>query len=233
MLEAGGRAVTEAEWTAATDPAPMFATVKDRKADRKLRLFAVACCRRLVSLRDDEIAQNALAVAELFADGLAPKARRRGAYKSALKGAIGQPVVAFALRGLARDAAGEASETAAFKAAQIAYRHFQEPPTGAGAEREAVRRSEHVKERGTQAQLFRDIFGNPFRPVTFSPSWRTDTAMSLARTMYESREFSAMPILADAIEDAGCDSEDILNHCRAQVEHVRGCWVVDLLLGKE
>jgi hypothetical protein len=82
--------------------------------------------------------------------------------------------------------------------------------------------------------LLRDIFGNPFRPVPFSPKWATDTAVSLARTMYESRDFSAMPILADAFQDAGCDSEDILNHCRdVNATHVRGCWVVDRVLGKE
>jgi hypothetical protein len=84
------------------------------------------------------------------------------------------------------------------------------------------------------AHLLRDIFGNPFQPVSFSPDWRTDTAVSLARQMYDSREFGAMPILADALQDAGCDSEDILNHCRdANQVHVRGCWVVDLVLGKE
>jgi hypothetical protein len=82
--------------------------------------------------------------------------------------------------------------------------------------------------------LLRDIFGNPFRPVTFSPEWRTDTAMSLARTMYDAREFSAMPILADALQDAGCDNEDILSHCRdGTLKHVRGCWVVDHVLGKQ
>jgi hypothetical protein len=80
----------------------------------------------------------------------------------------------------------------------------------------------------------RDIFGNPFRPVAFSPEWRTDTAVTLARTMYESREFGAMPILADALQDAGCDSDGILSHCRdTNANHVRGCWVVDLVLGKE
>ncbi|MBN9118355.1 MAG: hypothetical protein J0I06_04200 [Planctomycetes bacterium] len=78
-----------------------------------------------------------------------------------------------------------------------------------------------------------DVFGNPFRPVTFSPGWRTDTAALLARTMYDSRDFSAMPILADALQDAGCDNTDILSHCRETNQvHVRGCWVVDLVLGK-
>jgi hypothetical protein len=82
--------------------------------------------------------------------------------------------------------------------------------------------------------LLRDIFGNPFRPVTFLPAWRTDTAVSLARQMYDSREFGVMPILADALQDAGCEDEQVLMHCRdASQVHVRGCWVCDLVLGKE
>ncbi|MBN9117608.1 MAG: hypothetical protein J0I06_00280 [Planctomycetes bacterium] len=77
------------------------------------------------------------------------------------------------------------------------------------------------------------MFGNPFRLVAFSPSWRTDTARALARQMYDLREFSAMPILADALQDAGCDDAAILDHCRSTNQnHVRGCWVVDLVLGK-
>jgi len=89
-------------------------------------------------------------------------------------------------------------------------------------------------ERNAQCGLIRDIFGNPFRPVEFDPAWRSDTAMSLAKHMYESRDFSAMPILADALQDAGCDNADILTHCRDEsLTHVRGCWVVDLVLGKE
>ncbi len=81
--------------------------------------------------------------------------------------------------------------------------------------------------------ILRCVFGNPFRKVKFDKRWRTDTAVSLATQMYESRDFSAMPILADALQDAGCESEDILSHCRGEEPHVRGCWVVDLVLGKE
>jgi hypothetical protein len=85
----------------------------------------------------------------------------------------------------------------------------------------------------TVCALLRDIFGNPFRPVQFKKAWRTDTAVALARTMYDSREFSAMPILADALQDAGCEDEQVLNHCRdATAPHVRGCWVCDLVLSK-
>ena len=79
----------------------------------------------------------------------------------------------------------------------------------------------------------RDVFGNPFRPVAFDPAWRTSTAVALARGMYVSRDFGAMPIMADALQDAGCDSDDVLDHCRGDGPHVRGCWVVDLVLGKE
>ncbi len=84
-----------------------------------------------------------------------------------------------------------------------------------------------------QAIRLREVVGNPFRPVAFSHSWRTSTAVALASQMYEARDFSAMPILADALQDAGCDSADVLNHCRGPGPHVRGCWVVDLVLGKE
>jgi hypothetical protein len=83
-----------------------------------------------------------------------------------------------------------------------------------------------------QADLIR-CFGNPFRPITFSPEWRTDTTLSLAQQMYDSRDFGAMPILADALQDAGCEDEQLLTHCRGPGPHVRGCWVVDLVLGKE
>ena len=80
--------------------------------------------------------------------------------------------------------------------------------------------------------LARDIFGNPFRPVTFDPAWRTSETISIAGRMYDSRDFSAMPILADALEEAGCTNPDLLLHCRELGVHVRGCWVVDLVLGK-
>ncbi|MBP3959834.1 hypothetical protein J8F10_31690 [Gemmata sp. G18] len=81
--------------------------------------------------------------------------------------------------------------------------------------------------------LLRDIFGNPFRPVSFSTAWRTSLTVSHARRIYEAYDFGLMPILADALQDAGCDNTDVLDHCRSEGPHVRGCWVVDLVLGKE
>jgi hypothetical protein len=83
------------------------------------------------------------------------------------------------------------------------------------------------------ADLVREVTDSVSRPVVFAPAWRTDTAIALAQQMYDARDFSAMPILADALQDAGCDNEHILTHCRdTKATHVRGCWVVDLVLSK-
>jgi hypothetical protein len=82
--------------------------------------------------------------------------------------------------------------------------------------------------------LIKDIFGPlPFRPVTIAPAWRTPTVLSLAKTIHDEKQFDRMPILGDALEESGCTSQDILNHCRQRGEHVKGCWVVDLLLEKK
>jgi hypothetical protein len=98
---------------------------------------------------------------------------------------------------------------------------------------EQIRREAEDAMKQLNRLLINEVHGNPFRPVTFADSWRTDTALALARLMYESRDFGAMPILADALQDAGCDNDDILTHCRdTSLTHVRGCWVTDLVLGK-
>lgn len=81
-------------------------------------------------------------------------------------------------------------------------------------------------------RLVHCIFENPFRPVAFHAAWRTSTVLALAAQMYETRDFAQMPILADALHDAGCEDAAVLDHCRGESPHVRGCWVVDLILGK-
>ena len=86
-------------------------------------------------------------------------------------------------------------------------------------------------EKAWQCDLIREVFGNPFRPVNVSP-WLTSDVVALARGIDEERAFDRMPILADAFQDAGCDDVNVLDHCRQPREHVRGCWVVDLVLGK-
>jgi hypothetical protein len=216
MLMAGGRAMTEAEWLAATDPTPMLKFMQGRASGRKLRLLAVACCRRIWHLLVDEQSRNAVDVAERFADGLTGETQRQTAADAAMLARFGL----------------EQQMITEYPAEAVNFTIASDLPVNAAAAAFYAA----VEEQGqvSQVQLTHDIFGNPFRPVTFSPSWRTDTGVSLARQMYESRDFSATPILADALQDAGCDNEHILNHCRdTSLTHVRGCWVVDLLLDKK
>src|SRR5262245_48695364 len=85
---------------------------------------------------------------------------------------------------------------------------------------------------GVVLGVYRDLLPNPFTRIVWNPDWFTSTVRELAQVMYARREFSAMPILADALQDADCDNEQILNHCRAEKLHARGCWVLDAILGK-
>jgi hypothetical protein len=96
-----------------------------------------------------------------------------------------------------------------------------------------------LEEEMALADLIRDIFGNPFRPVTLTAAWQTPTVLALAQAADDDRTLPAetldparLAVLADALEEAGCDNADILSHCRQPGEHVRGCWVVDAILGK-
>jgi hypothetical protein len=92
---------------------------------------------------------------------------------------------------------------------------------------------EFLRIRPALCDILREIFGNPFRPLTFNAEWRTSDVLLLARGIYEERAFDRMPILADALQDAGCDNDDILSHLRdANATHVRGCWALDLVLEK-
>ena len=215
--------MTEEEWLTITDPQPVLESggLTDM---RKLRLFCVSCCNRVLHHFFDDRSRIAVSVAEQFADGL-----------------VGIEVLA-------------AANEQAYSARSLQENNFytldagwycsQQPlharwcadtcaaAAGLGVPLERFDEEIERAELGFQAALLRDIFGNPFRPVVFALEWRTDTAVTLARQMYESREFGAMPILADALQDAGCDEPAILDHCRAPGEHVRGCWVVDLVLGK-
>jgi hypothetical protein len=87
-------------------------------------------------------------------------------------------------------------------------------------------------EAAAQAAILRDIFGNPFRQTHLDDTWRSETVVSLASQMYETRDFSLMAVLGDALQDVGCADENILEHCRGTGPHSRGCWLVDLILRK-
>jgi hypothetical protein len=197
--------MTEAEWLQSADLEPMLGFLRDKASDRKLRLFAVACCRvwPIDTHADGADVPTVVALAERWADGDGAAGAElhhifadRNVHDHTPTGAVG-------LRASGFDAAHE------FHAARL----FEKG--------EAL------------ATLLREIIGNPFRPVQIPPPWRTSNVVGLAQAIYEERAFERMPILADALEDAGCTDADVLGHSRSRGPHVRGCWLVDLLLGKK
>jgi hypothetical protein len=224
-------AMTEQEWLACSDPQAMLEVLRQthRLTARKWRLFGVACCHRIPPLLTDERSLRAVAVAERFADGEASATELSEAFDAAFDaGAVlaeereRDPTVFVAAdRDPLRNAAWATSEVA----------HPDESPDSVAFESASA--TVPAVERNAQSTLLWCLFGNPFRPVALSPTWQTSTVTALAQAIYADRAFERLPILADALEDAGCDNADILKHCRQPGEHVRGCWVVDLVLGKE
>jgi hypothetical protein len=244
--------MTEAEWltrsrTFNCNLNAMICFLEDQAGnDRRLRLFACACCRRVWDSLRLDAARRLVELAEACADGAATEEELEAvnasvefaAMETQYHGKVGAGRqfsardvdalnAARSLVGLCET--GSVYSIARNTADDPAADFMLYPESGFPFRR--VPRDE--TEWALREKLLRDIFGNPFRPVAFDPAWRTSTVLSLASQMYESRDFGAMPILADALQDAGCDNEDVLGHCRGPGPHVRGCWVVDLVLGKE
>jgi hypothetical protein len=212
--------MTEEEWLTCDDPRPFwyFFQGYPPKRTRKYILHACACLRlvwgRLVDIRY----RQAVEIAERHADSQCKLKERHRAHINATdvpRGEFGTPE--YELGFLVARIVQKDMDASWF----LSFAQLISNATDSLITKQAL-------------ALVRDIFGNPFRPVSFSPDWHSTDAVAIARTMYESRDFGAMPILADALQDAGCENEDILSHCRdTRQTHVRGCWVVDLVLGKE
>ena len=211
----------EREWLSSDNPARMLSALENKLSARKLRLFACGCARLVWSLVDPGDVQNAVVVAERFVDGEATQRQLAAAYKKASK-IIGRANSVALLT--AESASAPFTPYLAIESMVCALDSvvLDAPDLDAA----------FTCENARQLQLVRCIFGNPFRPVKCNRKWRTDTVVALAQGIYDDRAFDRMPILADALQDAGCDSDDILDHCRDTGPHARGCWVVDLVLGK-
>ena len=208
--------MSEAEWLNATTPHQLLDLLSSGYSRRKLRHCVCACLRCVISAPLISTEVRALTFAELIADDeMNVDFDEWGALWDEL------------------DARTRIASSGPFDPGMLLIHAVSE-----NIHEEARWLLAGFEDVGISAEIplrvLREIFGNPFRPVSFSPDWRTDTAVTLARQMYDSREFSAMPILADALQDAGCDNDEVLSHCRdAKQAHVRGCWVVDGVLGKE
>ncbi|MCI0459738.1 MAG: hypothetical protein L0Z62_22535 [Gemmataceae bacterium] len=192
-------------------------------SERKLRLFACACCRRIGDHFPDEGHRRAVEVAERFADGLASLSDLEEARR---------PVWQCIQRATVQGVTHAASWAVLRAAGEVRVRDYW---AGVAADALGAVKARRT-EQEAQAALLRDIVGNPFRPALVDPPWLTwnrGAVPQMARIIYEERRFEEMPCLGDALEDAGCTDSALLAHCRGSREHVRGCWVVDLLTGRE
>jgi len=236
--------MTESDWLTGTDFAAMARFAAERLSARRRRLMAVAFCRAVVHLVSHPELLRALDVIERSADGAAAAGELDAARQTCRNLALASYEVYAREGNYPPHALSEVAWAIAFAATNPmptvdvgtrALTAAVEARTGvvlvvpvSSAEFDAANELQSRIMRG----VVWEVAGNPFRLSDFAP-WRTDTAMALARQMYAASEFSAMPILADALQDAGCDDEDVLRHCRDACEHVKGCWVVDGVLGKE
>ena len=209
----------EAEWLACPDPLTLVQYNTGRFTNRKHRLFACASCRLAWDQLTDPRSRAAVEVGERFADGIATPEELLRAHTEALN--VLRPAGLMLPFSLAEAALEAAAPRPSVATVVRAWGHTRRHPRSAEAARLAA--------------LLREVLGNPFRPVNVNPAWLTwdgGCIQSLARRIYDERGFAALPVLADALEEAGCSDADILRHCREPGPHVRGCWVVDFLLGK-
>jgi len=202
--------MTEQEWLECADPEPMLEFLHGKASDRKLRLFGCACWRRIWHLLRDDPCRQTVNKAELFADSRLTKEELWDAGHAT------------------RDASLWVAEPSAWHAGSKAALMATYAETDGDSAS-----SWWANVRAIQTTLVKDIFGNPFNLAPMNPEWITATVISLATAIYDDRAFDRLPILADALEDAGCTHVDMLTHCRQPGEHVRGCWPLDLLLGKQ
>jgi len=213
--------MTEAEWLTSNDPIRLLEFV-DLASRRKARLLGCAMCRQVWHEVRDERCRNELRAAEQLADGRASQSfvetatfEAETAYEEALGSERSEVLAVYAAISLT------VGDIDAVDIEAICRATADLAPFGQNV-------------RLVQADLIREVLGNPFRSPAFNSDWRTTDVKLLAEGTYAANAFQRLPILADALQDAGRDSEDLLNHLRdTSATHVRGCWALDLVLGKE
>ena len=200
--------MTEDEWRGCSDPKKILDYHRMKKDPRRLRLLASACVRLALPL--DPWMAGIVDVVERYADGEVDRAEFLAARKAVRQ-----------------------ADPKVYKHAKLLGRYSGLTDDAMEGLTGAIETARHLYKKGgkaTECGLIRCIF--PYRPTTFDPAWLTSTAVALARGIYADRAFDRMPILADALQDAGCNNAEVLRHCRNGEPHARGCWVIDGLLGK-
>ncbi|MFY7895111.1 MAG: hypothetical protein ACOVP8_02670 [Phycisphaerales bacterium] len=224
------RVQSELDWTTSQHPTPMLELLRRGKFSfRKMRFLMCAFARLMPDDTVGEDDQQAILVSERYADKEITHIeleRIRAFQGSRSRGyQWSHPLVC------ANKLLVVSCQRVLGAATRARINTWAERPDW--EEFKELRHAYLARARPGFATIVRDVFSNPFRSMTVDPHWLTETTVALATGIYADRAFDRMPILADALEDAGCDNFDILTHCRGDGPHVRGCWVVDLVLGKE
>jgi hypothetical protein len=221
--------MTEAEWLTCDEPTVLAKYGFDRFNHQKFRWLAVDMGKRIHHFFEDD--------ERTIFDAYAGWVAGTGSHLSDLN--LPDRIIPIdypfprtsSVRGFIANLENDNPMWAAFCAVDCLK--YPNSPYGPNAEDEAAWNANSILVQNEFCSAFRDIVGNPFRPVAFDSAWLSSTARGIAEAIYDDRAFDRLPILADALQDAGCENDDILSHCRGDGPHVRGCWVVDLVLGKE
>ncbi|MFO0822838.1 MAG: hypothetical protein U0792_06920 [Gemmataceae bacterium] len=240
------RTITHKAWLESESPGELIRHLNatqqadgTRRGRRKLMLFELACCRRGWELLEGDPVREAVEAIQQYVEGESSRRAAKRVVDRVRAGFDGQlpdeVVVDEDFVGLSLGRKGDPAPIDNLRLFALSMSglfdsnfdtHYITAAHGVGGDHA-------TEEFAAQCDLLRDIFGDPFRPIEFSSEWRTETAVLIARGMYQSHDFSAMPILADALQEADCNNDEILSHCRdANATHVRGCWVIDGVLGK-
>jgi len=226
--------MNDSEWDTCSDPSKLLKCLRGmgKVSERKLRLFAIACCQFLLSEQPDGLLRHGIETAERYAEGRSSKAALKRTRQSLSAGRH-----AISTTSVEENARWWAYWLVEVVNTENAYRVFTEELHRVAELRLTTLRPTTWRtiDPSWQCNLLRDIFGNPFRTRSVDSQWvewNDRIVLRLAQSIYDEYASDRMPILADALEEAGCTDAAILNHCRQPGEHVRGCWVVDLILGK-
>jgi hypothetical protein len=242
--DAERQAVIAGGWSICLDPQLMLDCLPPSVSIRKLRLFGIACLRRVWDLLTYQDCRRAVLLIERLVEGeagpegvhhireemggkwLATRQRRSSGWRGQIRRGFLGAVHRLLQEGDGGPGGAESAELSGLwqiPALARCWAHGRDSRYYDG-------------ERAAQANLLREILGDPFRPSVIDPAWlvwNDSTVVRIAQAIDGERRFENLPILADALEDAGCDNKDILGHCREQGTHVRGCWVLDRLLDKK
>lgn len=208
-------------WDATADTLALLTAAADQKVSpRKFRLLMAALVRDARGPRLAPVVEQTVSLAERFADGLVELRRVANAHGDLDDRWAGSelPLVLDPDPGYLTD-----------RTLAVVRRLGGWDVSG----RTGDALDEFVRGRDRRNRFVREVFGNPFRPLAVEPKWLTATVHWLARGAYQTGRFDALPVLADAIEEGGCDNRPLLDHLRdPAATHVRGCWAVDAILGK-